>query len=131
VSGLLTWKDTSRHGASFAGLADDVRLFAYTYDSHKSYPGRPWVMSTDLPGLSGKRWRAPDEATLRAMAEQVLAGWLARVTRLPTGEAEQAARETDYEAWSEEFGPDSAWLARAAYEAGWLARAARAGGGQP
>jgi hypothetical protein len=74
----LTWArvsgDTS--GQTRVGLAGGVTLFRYTWDASKVHPGQPYVMTSELPGHTGRRWRGATPEELPPVAERVLAIWL-------------------------------------------------------
>jgi hypothetical protein len=77
MKGLLRWEETRK--PTHAGLAGSVWLFTYTRADSKQDPGKPWVLSTVLPGCNGRQWRAADEMELRTVAAGVLADWLKQI----------------------------------------------------
>jgi hypothetical protein len=77
MSGLLTWKQT--RSQTQRGSAGAIELFMFTWDGSKQHPGKPWVMTSDLPGLAGQRWRAATPEELPSVAEHVLAAWLVKI----------------------------------------------------
>jgi hypothetical protein len=76
---MITWKEDTY--SRFNGAAGGIHLFAIRWHTRTGWMG--WVMQTDLPGLTWKRWTSDDREELYRQAEKVLAGWLARVADPP------------------------------------------------
>jgi hypothetical protein len=70
----LTWIEDPY---SYVGSAGDVRLFSVTWRSRREDPC--WLMRSELPGFTGREWKADDKDALLARAEELLGFWLAKV----------------------------------------------------
>lgn len=89
---LLTWKD-GQYSAS-GGYAGDIRLFGITWKTGRD--SKNWIMGTDLPGFTHKRWESDDRDELHVIAEKFLAAWIARVSRgVPALAAPGTTTETE------------------------------------
>ena len=75
---LITW-ERSRY-AGYRGTAGGIELFSINWHTRREEP--KYFLNSVLPGVGvpWPDWKDDDEEKLMAVAEKVLAAWLARVS---------------------------------------------------
>lgn len=71
---LVTWEDSRYTG--WRGSAGGTEMFIISWRTARDDPA--WSMTSMFPGIYG-HWKSDDPERLKAIAEEKLAAWLARV----------------------------------------------------